>query len=232
MFAGLSCFPSSYSLSYCVEWGTHLSGKTTEWCHCCLPFFSWPLVYPGRRSAGLYGRGRGVLHSTIGAPVWLMLCCSSPGKVSFFSEGLLFVHCQYGSVTLCREHLCAVRFYQPVKTNPSAYIYDPCFPPRLTPHLFIMWLWRQDCDGGVAALLVEYEAALLPHLPLALHGPQRHLLFGLPPGSAPSASLATFCSKVVMGSGSGLRRGQSDKQINLIAKESYGILLLLNKKNK
>uniref|UniRef100_A0A667Z3E3 Dynein axonemal assembly factor 9 n=1 Tax=Myripristis murdjan TaxID=586833 RepID=A0A667Z3E3_9TELE len=33
------------------------------------------------------------------------------GKISFFSEGLLFIHPQYGSITLSKNHISAIKFY-------------------------------------------------------------------------------------------------------------------------
>ncbi|XP_071778609.2 dynein axonemal assembly factor 9 [Centroberyx gerrardi] len=33
------------------------------------------------------------------------------GKISFFSEGLLFVHPQYGSITLSKDHIRTIKFY-------------------------------------------------------------------------------------------------------------------------
>lgn len=36
------------------------------------------------------------------------------GKIMFFSEGLLFIHSQYGSFTLSKDHISAIKFYDPV----------------------------------------------------------------------------------------------------------------------
>ncbi|XP_068194769.1 dynein axonemal assembly factor 9 [Antennarius striatus] len=35
------------------------------------------------------------------------------GKIIFFSEGLLFIHSQYGSITLSKDHIRTIRFYHP-----------------------------------------------------------------------------------------------------------------------
>lgn len=76
--------PSSPSCSYCAEGGTHLSRKTTECFHRCLPFLSRPLVHAGRRSAGLHGWGRRVLHS-VGVP------CLTDALLLFYREGHLLL---------------------------------------------------------------------------------------------------------------------------------------------
>lgn len=36
------------------------------------------------------------------------------GKIIFFSEGLLFIHSQYGSITLPKDHISSIKFYDPV----------------------------------------------------------------------------------------------------------------------
>ncbi len=36
------------------------------------------------------------------------------GKIVFFTEGLLFIHSQYGSITLSKDHISAIKFYSPV----------------------------------------------------------------------------------------------------------------------
>lgn len=36
------------------------------------------------------------------------------GKIIFFSEGLLFVHSQYGSITVAKHHVSSIKFYDPV----------------------------------------------------------------------------------------------------------------------
>uniref|UniRef100_A0A8C5I4Q0 Uncharacterized protein n=1 Tax=Gouania willdenowi TaxID=441366 RepID=A0A8C5I4Q0_GOUWI len=75
------------------------------------------------------------------------------GKIVFFSEGLLFVHSQYGSITLSKDHIGNIKFYDP-----------------------------QNCSG-VASLFVEFEDNLLPHLPFPLHSSDRCLVFAFQPRS-------------------------------------------------
>ncbi|KAG7459014.1 hypothetical protein MATL_G00226730 [Megalops atlanticus] len=93
-----------------------------------------------------------------------LLSVPEEGKISFFSEGILFVHPHYGSVTLSNNLISALKF----------------------------------CDGEssstVATLFVEYEAALLPHLPFQLHSASRCLAFALQPKSK---SYRNFYSKVL-----------------------------------
>uniref|UniRef100_A0AAY5KCE3 Uncharacterized protein n=1 Tax=Esox lucius TaxID=8010 RepID=A0AAY5KCE3_ESOLU len=81
------------------------------------------------------------------------LCLYLQGKMSFFSAGILFLHPQYGSITLPTSLISKIKFYS------------------------------QDSNNLVAALFVEYEAALLPHLPFPLHSDDRCLVFSLQPGS-------------------------------------------------
>ncbi|KAJ7988838.1 hypothetical protein DPEC_G00313340 [Dallia pectoralis] len=72
------------------------------------------------------------------------------GKMSFFSAGILFLHPQYGSITLPTSLISNIKFY------------------------------NQDPTSIVAALFVEYEAALLSHLPFPLHSDDQCLVFSLP----------------------------------------------------
>ncbi|XP_029972120.1 dynein axonemal assembly factor 9 [Salarias fasciatus] len=55
------------------------------------------------------------------------------GKMVFFSEGLLFVHSQYGSITLSRRHISSVRFYeQDAGAVASLFVeYDASLLPHL-----------------------------------------------------------------------------------------------------
>ncbi|KAI1887390.1 hypothetical protein AGOR_G00189810 [Albula goreensis] len=80
-------------------------------------------------------------------------CAPEEGKISFFSEGILFVHPRYGSVTLSKNLISALKFYD------------------------------GDSSNAVASLFVEYEASLLPHLPFQLHSASRCLAFALQPKS-------------------------------------------------
>ncbi|KAM8915794.1 dynein axonemal assembly factor 9 isoform 1-T1 [Spinachia spinachia] len=82
-----------------------------------------------------------------------LLSAPEEGKIVFLSEGLLFIHPQHGSITLSKDHISSIKFYDP-----------------------------QDC-GGVASLLVEYDSGLLPHLPFPLRSAERCLLFALQPRS-------------------------------------------------
>ncbi|XP_069601233.1 dynein axonemal assembly factor 9 [Ranitomeya imitator] len=75
------------------------------------------------------------------------------GKLHFFSDGLLFVHPSYGSVTVSRSHMT------------SAKLYDG------------------DSSSAAAILLLEYKSALLPHLPLPLITPGNFIAFALFPKS-------------------------------------------------
>ncbi|XP_062325507.1 uncharacterized protein C20orf194 homolog [Osmerus eperlanus] len=87
-------------------------------------------------------------------PAYVFSCSqlSSPeeGKISFFSEGLLFVHPQYGSITLAKTFISTIKFYHVDSST-------------------------------VASLFVEYESALLPHLPFPLHSDDCCLVFSLEP---------------------------------------------------
>ncbi|XP_041928333.1 uncharacterized protein C20orf194 homolog isoform X3 [Alosa sapidissima] len=66
------------------------------------------------------------------------LCTPEEGKLVFFSEGLLFVHPQYGAVTLSKNHIKGVKLYD------------------------------GDSLSKLSVLYVEYESSLLPHLPFHL----------------------------------------------------------------
>lgn len=109
------------------------------------------------------------------------------GRIVFFSEGLLFIHSQYGSITLCKSHIRTVRFCSPVTLADVAEkvrVWDGG----------VMEVWSRPQDaGGVASLFVEYESSLLPHLPFPLHTSDQCLVFALQPGSK---SHRVFFSKV------------------------------------
>ncbi|KAJ8336232.1 hypothetical protein SKAU_G00395750, partial [Synaphobranchus kaupii] len=74
-------------------------------------------------------------------------------KISFFSEGILFVHPHYGSVTLSKNLISALKFYD------------------------------GDSSSSATSLFVEYEGTLLPHLPFQLHSASHCLAFALQPNS-------------------------------------------------
>uniref|UniRef100_A0A3P9ANZ4 Uncharacterized protein n=1 Tax=Esox lucius TaxID=8010 RepID=A0A3P9ANZ4_ESOLU len=88
------------------------------------------------------------------------LCLYLQGKMSFFSAGILFLHPQYGSITLPTSLISKIKFYS------------------------------QDSNNLVAALFVEYEAALLPHLPFPLHITNIVLILSVPLPVSPSLFLS------------------------------------------
>ncbi|XP_061552075.1 uncharacterized protein C20orf194 homolog isoform X1 [Phycodurus eques] len=61
------------------------------------------------------------------------LSAPEDGKMVFFSRGLLFVHSQYGSVTLSQEHISAVRFYDPDPDAVASLFVD--YKSALLPHV-------------------------------------------------------------------------------------------------
>ncbi|XP_071982447.1 dynein axonemal assembly factor 9 isoform X2 [Engystomops pustulosus] len=87
------------------------------------------------------------------------LCASSQhispeeGKLYFFTDGLLFVHPNHGSVSISKSHMTSLKFYD------------------------------GDSSSATAVLLVEYKASLLPHLPLHIITPASCITFTLFPKS-------------------------------------------------
>uniref|UniRef100_A0A670IRZ6 Dynein axonemal assembly factor 9 n=1 Tax=Podarcis muralis TaxID=64176 RepID=A0A670IRZ6_PODMU len=81
------------------------------------------------------------------------LCRPEEGKLYFFSEGLLFFHPHYGSITISKAHMTSIRFYD------------------------------GDSTSVVAALLIDYKSSLLAHLPVQLHTPGNSLMIALFPKS-------------------------------------------------
>ncbi|XP_064420873.1 uncharacterized protein C20orf194 homolog isoform X2 [Latimeria chalumnae] len=75
------------------------------------------------------------------------------GKMYMFSEGILFVHPHYGSITISKNHISALKF------------------------------WDGDSPGIVAVIIIEYKSSLLPHLPIELYSPSHCLVFALLPKS-------------------------------------------------
>ncbi|XP_066488259.1 dynein axonemal assembly factor 9 [Tiliqua scincoides] len=75
------------------------------------------------------------------------------GKVFFFSDGILFCHPHYGSITISKTHMTAIRFYD------------------------------GDSTSVVAALLIDYKSTLLAHLPVQFHTPSNFLMIALFPKS-------------------------------------------------
>ncbi|KAK1175386.1 hypothetical protein AOXY_G28 [Acipenser oxyrinchus oxyrinchus] len=82
-----------------------------------------------------------------------LLAWPEEGKISFFSEGILFIHPHYGSVTISKNLINALKFYD------------------------------GDSPSVVAVLLIEYKRPLLPHLPFQLHSTSNCLAFALLPKS-------------------------------------------------
>ncbi|KAL3049502.1 hypothetical protein OYC64_008870 [Pagothenia borchgrevinki] len=60
---------------------------------------------------------------------------SSPeeGKIIFFSEGLLFIHSQYGSITLSKDHISTIKFYDPDSSAVASLLVE--YKSSLLPHL-------------------------------------------------------------------------------------------------
>ncbi|XP_053258075.1 dynein axonemal assembly factor 9 [Podarcis raffonei] len=81
------------------------------------------------------------------------LCRPEEGKLYFFSEGLLFCHPHYGSITISKAQMTSLRFYD------------------------------GDSTSVVAALLIDYKSSLLAHLPVQLHTPGNSLMIALFPKS-------------------------------------------------
>ncbi|XP_040916742.1 uncharacterized protein C20orf194 homolog [Toxotes jaculatrix] len=55
------------------------------------------------------------------------------GKIVFFSEGLLFVHSQYGSITLSKDHINTIKFYDPDSSAVASLFVE--YDSSLLPHL-------------------------------------------------------------------------------------------------
>ncbi|XP_035465310.1 dynein axonemal assembly factor 9 isoform X4 [Scophthalmus maximus] len=55
------------------------------------------------------------------------------GKIIFFSEGLLFIHSQYGSVTLPKDHIKTIKFYDPDSSAVASLFVE--YESSLLPHL-------------------------------------------------------------------------------------------------
>ncbi|XP_041827868.1 uncharacterized protein C20orf194 homolog [Melanotaenia boesemani] len=60
---------------------------------------------------------------------------SSPeeGKIIFFSEGILFIHSQYGCITLSKDHISNINFYDPDSSGVSSLFVK--YEISLLPHL-------------------------------------------------------------------------------------------------
>ncbi|XP_059208540.1 uncharacterized protein C20orf194 homolog [Centropristis striata] len=55
------------------------------------------------------------------------------GKIIFFSEGLLFIHSQYGSITLSKDHISSIKFYDPDSSAVASLLVE--YDSSLLPHL-------------------------------------------------------------------------------------------------
>uniref|UniRef100_A0A4W6C4E3 Dynein axonemal assembly factor 9 n=1 Tax=Lates calcarifer TaxID=8187 RepID=A0A4W6C4E3_LATCA len=55
------------------------------------------------------------------------------GKIIFFSEGLLFIHSQYGSITLSKNHINTLKFYDPDSSTVASLFVE--YESSLLPHL-------------------------------------------------------------------------------------------------
>lgn len=55
------------------------------------------------------------------------------GKIIFFSEGLLFIHSQYGSITLSKDHISNIKFYDPDSSAVASLFVE--YESSLLPHL-------------------------------------------------------------------------------------------------
>uniref|UniRef100_A0A8C9ZZZ0 Dynein axonemal assembly factor 9 n=1 Tax=Sander lucioperca TaxID=283035 RepID=A0A8C9ZZZ0_SANLU len=55
------------------------------------------------------------------------------GKIIFFSEGLLFIHSQYGTFTLSKDHISTIKFYDPDSSAVSSLLVE--YESSMLPHL-------------------------------------------------------------------------------------------------
>ncbi|KAJ0062938.1 hypothetical protein NL108_009428, partial [Boleophthalmus pectinirostris] len=55
------------------------------------------------------------------------------GKIVFFSEGLLFIHCQYGSITISRDHISSIKLYDTDSSSLTSLFVE--YEKTLLPHL-------------------------------------------------------------------------------------------------
>uniref|UniRef100_A0A452I2P4 Uncharacterized protein n=1 Tax=Gopherus agassizii TaxID=38772 RepID=A0A452I2P4_9SAUR len=75
------------------------------------------------------------------------------GKLYFFSDGILFSHPHHGSITISKNHMDSIKFYD------------------------------GDSTSVVAALFIDFKSSLLAYLPVQLHTPSNFLMIGLFPKS-------------------------------------------------
>ncbi|XP_029981871.1 dynein axonemal assembly factor 9 [Sphaeramia orbicularis] len=55
------------------------------------------------------------------------------GKIVFFSEGILFIHSQYGSITISKDHISSLKFYDPDTSAVASLFVE--YEKSLLPHL-------------------------------------------------------------------------------------------------
>uniref|UniRef100_UPI00398EE7D4 dynein axonemal assembly factor 9 isoform X2 n=1 Tax=Pristiophorus japonicus TaxID=55135 RepID=UPI00398EE7D4 len=75
------------------------------------------------------------------------------GKLFILSDGILFIHPRSGSMTISKNHMAALKYYD------------------------------GNSPGVVAVIIIEYKKSLLPHLPIHLHSASNCLMFALMPRS-------------------------------------------------
>ncbi|XP_067389762.1 dynein axonemal assembly factor 9 isoform X3 [Emydura macquarii macquarii] len=75
------------------------------------------------------------------------------GKLYFFSDGILFSHPHHGSITVSKNHMSSIKFYD------------------------------GDSTSVVAALFIDFKSSLLAHLPVQFHTSSNFLMIGLCPKS-------------------------------------------------
>uniref|UniRef100_A0A8C8RP68 Chromosome 20 open reading frame 194 n=1 Tax=Pelusios castaneus TaxID=367368 RepID=A0A8C8RP68_9SAUR len=75
------------------------------------------------------------------------------GKLCFFSGGILFSHPHHGSITISKNHMNSIKFYD------------------------------GDSTSVVAALFIDFKSSLLAHLPVQFHTSSNFLVIGLFPKS-------------------------------------------------
>uniref|UniRef100_A0A4W3GJ78 Dynein axonemal assembly factor 9 n=1 Tax=Callorhinchus milii TaxID=7868 RepID=A0A4W3GJ78_CALMI len=99
--------------------------------------------------------GKGTLGSVVFSESFVesQLLLKENGKLFILSEGVLFVHPRYGSFTVSKNHMTALKCYD------------------------------GDSPGVVVTLIIEYKESLLPHLPIQLHSATNCLIFTLMPRS-------------------------------------------------
>ncbi|XP_007230946.3 uncharacterized protein C20orf194 homolog [Astyanax mexicanus] len=128
-----------------------------------------------------------------------LLSTPEEGKLVFFSEGLLFVHARYGTITLSKNHINTIKVY------------------------------NGDSISATAVLFIEYESSLLPHLPFPLHSADRCLAITLMPRTKGYKSFYSQVLQIWNKPDSGLWVQHVDQdQLSLDQKNMYSRLLKLH----